>query len=442
MLLHSISPHFSQKWGTNGGQNFKRDFVMADWINTKFEGVRYREHASRKFGVRKDRYYAIRYYVDGRRKEESLGWESDWKHSHKDGTISLEQEAISRRAWLMKNKKEGTGAVTLQEQRDKEKAKTEVEKARLRGEAEARKTLSEYWQESYFPAAQRSKKENSWCKEETHFRLWIEPLFGKFPLRFIELKQWDELVKTLSAKGLSPRSKEYICGTLRRILKHAYDRRMVDDAPPSGKRIGVTGPGNNRRLRVISQDEEAAIMECLAVTDRNAWRLTRFCFLTGCRASEAFELTWANIDLARNTVMFPETKNHDSRVIPLTAPLLELLGELEQGLPGERVFTKEDGSAYYQRPSTFKTAVENLGLNEGRSKRDRLVFHSIRHSVATRLAQRLGPRDLMDVMGWRTVQMAMRYVHANQDAKMKALSMLGAAPAANVLPFVRTAENQ
>jgi hypothetical protein len=41
-------------------------------------------------------------------------------------------------------------------------------------------------------------------------------------------------------------------------------------------------------------------------------------------------------------------------------------------------------------------------------------------------------------MGWRTVQMAMRYVHANQDAKMKALSMLGAAPAdGKVLPFQR-----
>ena len=34
----------------------------------------------------------------------------------------------------------------------------------------------------------------------------------------------------------------------------------------------------------------------------------------------------------------------------------------------------------------------------------------------------------MDVIGWKTVQMAMRYVHANEDAKMKALSMLGTAP--------------
>ncbi len=52
---------------------------MAKWTNTKHEGVRYREHPTRKHGVRKDRYYAIRYYVDGKRKEESLGWETDWQ---------------------------------------------------------------------------------------------------------------------------------------------------------------------------------------------------------------------------------------------------------------------------------------------------------------------------------------------------------------------------
>ena len=52
-----------------------------------------------------------------------------------------------------------------------------------------------------------------------------------------------------------------------------------------------------------------------------------------------------------------------------------------------------------------------------RVKRDRPIFHSIRYTVATRLARRPGPYDLMDVMGWRTVQMAMRYVHSNEDAK-------------------------
>jgi integrase len=211
-------------------------------------------------------------------------------------------------------------------------------------------------------------------------------------------------------------------------LKHAYERRMVDEPPPSGKRIGVTEPGNNRRLRVITHEEEAVIMAELEVLDPNAWRITRFAFLTGCRASEAFHLAWANVDFSRGLITFPETKNHDPRTIPLTPPLVELLASMQSGAPDERVFPKLNGTPYIEAPSAFRTAVDKLRLNEGRGKRDRLVFHSIRHSVGSRLALRLGPRDLMDVMGWRTLQMAMRYVHSNEDLKAKALSMLGSAP--------------
>ncbi len=207
---------------------------MPKWIKTNVEGVRYREHPTRKHGVRRDRYYSIRYRLNGRVLEQGVGWASKG--------VTLE-DAVTRRKELTDNKKKGSGPLTIKEQRAENEAKREAETVKRKRDVEANKTLSEYWKESYFPAAQRSKKASSWCKEETHFRLWIGPLFGKLPLRSIGLKQWDELVKTLSAKGLSPRSKEYICGTLRRILKHAYDRRMVDDSPPSGKRIGVTGPG-------------------------------------------------------------------------------------------------------------------------------------------------------------------------------------------------------
>jgi len=273
-------------------------------------------------------------------------------------------------------------------------------------------------------------------KEDQHFNRWIGLLLGDLLLRSIGLKQWDELVKTLTSAGMSPRSKEYITGTLRRILKHAYDRRMVDDPPPTGKRVGVTGPGNNRRLRVISYEEEGAILEYLAVVDPHAWRVTKFSFLSGCRVSEAFTLTWAGVDFSRGTITFAETKNRDTRTIPITSPLQELFDGMEYGPPDKHVFPKANGEPYSQAPSAFQTAVLHLGLNEGRTKRDRIVFHSIRHTVATRLAQRLGPRDLMDVMGWRTVQMAMRYVHGNESAGMAALSMLGVAPeSSNVIPF-------
>ena len=37
------------------------------WSNTKFPGVRFREHPTRKHGIVRDRYFAIRYQKDGKR---------------------------------------------------------------------------------------------------------------------------------------------------------------------------------------------------------------------------------------------------------------------------------------------------------------------------------------------------------------------------------------
>jgi len=419
---------------------------MAKWIQTKHVGVRYREHPTRKYGVRKDRYYVIRYYVRGERgverKVEPLGWESAWKAGNPTQTISLEQEAVTRRAELMQNQKTGKGPVTLKDKRAENVTARQAELAKLKADAEAQKTLSEYWEQSYFPAAKLAKQKNSWEKEEQYFRLRISPLLGDLPLKDIKLEQWDELVKTLAAANQSLRSREYIIGTLRRIMKHAYERRLVSEAPPTGKRIGIPGPGNNRRQRFIEAHEEAAILGYLAKVDLFAWRMTRFAFLTGCRASEAFNLTWAAV--SGDKITFNDTKNKDSREIPLSPPLAELFESIPRGAPDEYVFMKTNGEPYTQAPMAFQTAVEKLGLNEGRKAKDkakdRIVFHSIRHSVATRLAKRLTVRDLMEVMGWRTVQMAIRYVHGNDDAKKAALSMLGGAPADNVLPF-RTAES-
>ena len=56
------------------------------WITTKITEIRYREHPKRKNGaVKKDRYFTIRYRVNGVLKEEGLGWASEgWTEEKPD----------------------------------------------------------------------------------------------------------------------------------------------------------------------------------------------------------------------------------------------------------------------------------------------------------------------------------------------------------------------
>ena len=43
--------------------------------------------------------------------------------------------------------------------------------------------------------------------------------------------------------------------------KHAFKRKLIADIPPSGKDVGITNPGNNRRTRTISYYEQELIMK-------------------------------------------------------------------------------------------------------------------------------------------------------------------------------------
>ncbi len=81
---------------------------MAKWYTTKFKGVRYRKHATRKHGALQDKYFTIRVQLDGKRQEEGLGWASQgW--SEKNAALELEK--------LKENHKKGKGPVRLREKR-------------------------------------------------------------------------------------------------------------------------------------------------------------------------------------------------------------------------------------------------------------------------------------------------------------------------------------
>ena len=46
-------------------------------FKTKYSGVRYRKHSSRKNGVKFDKYFFIRYQKKGKQVEEGVGWETE-----------------------------------------------------------------------------------------------------------------------------------------------------------------------------------------------------------------------------------------------------------------------------------------------------------------------------------------------------------------------------
>ena len=148
---------------------------MADKHKTNYPGVRFAEHTTRKHGVRPDRYFFIRYKVEGKGKEEAVGWGSQGMTAEKaHALLSAIRENIR-----LGIEPRSIAAMRLANQaKEEEKAK-----ARRRQEKEAI-TVSEFWESTYLPTAEATKTKQTVNTEKGRFQNWIAPAIGGVPLPY------------------------------------------------------------------------------------------------------------------------------------------------------------------------------------------------------------------------------------------------------------------
>ena len=404
------------------------------------EGRLYLRISSRKNGVAAE-WYLQWFDEAGKKRRMKLGRvaRSGEEEGQTDVALTLRQARLRRVEMGDLVKKGLDPRRELERQVALEKRRRETEDALLAQELRESVTLEAYWPQ-YLETAARKKQPQSLYKEISHYKKWLHPYLGSMPIKDIDLDTWDYFLNVMTKAGLAPRTRQYVCLTLRQLLNHAFARKVVKAAPPSGKIIGAAhNSDDSRRTRVLSRNELAAILDKLRDRCAEDYRFTLFCALTGCRASEAFNLKWAAVDLGLPAITFYQTKNKESRSLPISDSLVEMLREIGQRGPSDHVFLSRFGRPYCEAPGAYKAVVEELGLNEGRAVHDRVVFHTLRHTAATRMAQSGIPlRDLMDVGGWKTAAMALRYQHSEDKVKKRAMSVLESVltpSEAKVLPF-------
>jgi len=169
--------------------------------------------------------------------------------------------------------------------------------------------------------------------------------------------------------------------------------------------------GRDRRLE---GDEERRLLAAV-----NHWRVRAptlaFCIQiaieTGMRAGEIIALTWQQIDLANRVIRLDLTKNGDGRIVPLTEKAEQLIRALPRPINGGRVTRFHDSNGL---SASFRRVCARAGITG-------LRFHDLRHEAASRFAPHMPVATLAKVMGWRTLQMAMRYYNPKSDELVAAV---------------------
>ncbi len=376
------------------------------WKSAGFPGVRYRNHRTRKHGVKFDHYFAIYYQLNGKRKEEGVGWASNgWTPKVTFGLLSE----------LQNNQRTGKGPQTLAEKRELEDERRRIKKQEKKRLKKNAITFGQFFEDTYYPIAQVNKKRESYRKEDEHYKKWLKPVLGHIPLKKIYPLHLERVKKNMLSAERSPRSIEYVMATFRQVWNMARRDSVVDRESPSKQ---VKRPKiNNKRIRFFTHDEADALLGELESRSVQLHNITLLSLHCGLRASEIFRLKWGCVHLDRGVLDVLDGKGTKDRTAYLTEETKEMFERLEPRGPNDLVFPDRNRKRIRKISNAFSKAVDELKLNDGvEDRRQKVVFHTCRHSYASWIVQ--GGESLYTVqklMGHSTLSQTERYSHLAEE---------------------------
>ena len=376
------------------------------------EGIRVREHPTRKHGIKPDLYFVIRYQKDGKRQEESLGWASQGMTLHK-ARLALAQ--------LREAARTGNGATSLRAQREEALAARKAEQEAAQQEAQKNRTFSQFREELYWPSAQQRKSPGALRSESAIFKHWLRPHIGKMLLQDILPGQIQAVADAVLARGRAPRTAQYVLAVISQVWNAAYGYGLVSGENPVRR---VKKPRtDNRRMRFLSRQEAFALLEEIRPRSQDLYDSCLLSLFCGLRAGEIYALHWGDICFEGGEIFIRDPKNGYNRYAYMTTEVRTMLRRRFCGQTrNELVFPANTGSKRVQASKLFERCVNTLGLNDGYTdRRQRIVFHSLRHTFASWHVEQGTPLyQVGALLGHRSPQMTQRYSHLSPDAIRKA----------------------
>jgi integrase len=383
------------------------------WI-TAAPGIRYRQHPHRKHGARLDRYFTLRFSVDGKQVEEALGWASEgW-------TLALAQEELSK---LRKAKRTGEGPKTL---RKGAEAKRRAEQQRAEEEAalaRRQKTVADLWDRYSKEVVAIENRPSTAAEKARMWRQRINPAIGNLKISDVTDEDAGAVVRAplrLDATGQVIGGKAE-AGNTYRLLHHMFSKALGWGlrAKEAGNPLeNVSEPKVPRRERLLTGGELGALLKALdtAAAEQaeppQVVAVIRAAILTGARISELLSLRWEHIRREEMELHLPDTKTGFSRR-PVSVATLAALDSIGR-MPGvEFVFrsikTPTEPLAYNTVEKAFRRIANAAGVKA-------CTLHTLRHWFGTMTANSVkNPRVGMALTGHKSHAAYMNYIHGDKE---------------------------
>lgn len=239
-------------------------------------------------------------------------------------------------------------------------------------------------------------------KDALSFRLLMEVIPSSTPVQAANIKKFVSTWRTTHPQTTTTTINGYL-RHLKAAFKWGASEGLIDKAP----KVKMLREAH-RLPRVLLPAQINAIFAKCPTDDLMFYT---FLIWTGCRRSEALNLTWENVNLERQTARVTG-KGSKERIVPLHENIIKMLEPVKKDIG--KVFIQFYRDTWSKR---FHTAALACGVSAR--------LHDLRHSAATyMLASGIDIREVQAILGHSQISTTMIYADVLEDMKVRAINKM------------------
>lgn len=227
----------------------------------------------------------------------------------------------------------------------------------------------------------------------------------KFAAKSIYAAGPTEVIEAMEEIGGSENNRRKYASLISHLYRTARQEWRMDVHNPVAGEIKLPSNGKARERRLVGNEADR-------LDKHLKGELKQYFHLaieTAMRRGELLHLEWRNVHLEQSKAILFDTKNGDSRSVPLSSKARALLKELQNG--GGRVFTITES----QLRKGWESATSEAGIKD-------LHIHDLRHEATSRLFEKgLNVIEVASITGHKSLAMLKRYTHLNPSDLAKKL---------------------
>jgi len=253
----------------------------------------------------------------------------------------------------------------------------------------------------------------------------LGPCFASKPAETLTAQIFRDYAQARFTLGRSSWTVQTELVRLRACLKWAAENHHIARRP----KVWVPAPGKHRD-RVLSLEEAKRLVQAAQAGDPHISLFVIIAFATGARHKAILDLDWDRVDFVSGVIQFDDQPQRDPMskawrkgraLVPMNRAVRAALEVAYEGRQSQYVI-EHGGRRLKSVKSGFANAVARAGLVG-------ITPHTIRHSVASWLEDRVGDARRAQLLGHGNIETTRKvYTHSGAAMLEEAVSYLDFAP--------------